>query len=260
MSSLIHIWRTHTHRRIWRAQKHLSVIYFGMERWKWRTYLGFEVHFDLRLWTSGFCNLTAHYFSNHLFSLCLNVIFLHFSNPLSRMSHIFLVSFLDCLTRDPSLPVMVAWKCLHLFPYFRRFLSGRRQRLIQTRCRSIALPLHSGSDVATAVRKIKPLSFAQCANQDLTSLCWNDRWMGTMYFAKLCTTSRADMPRLGPPEQCALQKLSRMIKWMPHCQRCTSCNPFLLVIKFIYNQLGLPSAFWMLKCVRFYPLYKLPFI
>lgn len=41
----------------------------------------FEVCFDLRLWTSGFCNLTAHYFPNHSFSACLNVIFLHYQTP-----------------------------------------------------------------------------------------------------------------------------------------------------------------------------------
>lgn len=41
----------------------------------------FEVCFDLRLWTSGFSNLTAHYFSNHSFSARLNVIFLHYQTP-----------------------------------------------------------------------------------------------------------------------------------------------------------------------------------
>lgn len=177
-----------------------------------------EITYVLGVWSalwfkaSGFCNLTAHYFKPLILSLpqChLSPL----STPLSRMSYIFLVSFLEYLTRDPFLPLMVAWKCLHLFPYFRHFLSGRYQQLIQMCCGSIVLLLHSGSDVATTVRKIKPLSFTQCTNQDLTSLCWNDRWMGTMYFAKLCTTSRADVPRLGPPEQCALQKLSWMIKW-----------------------------------------------
>lgn len=195
VSSRLHIWRTHTNWRIKSAKAFICYLFCdGEMEITYCTHSGFEVHFDWRLWTSGFCNLTAHYFSNHLFSLCLNVIFLHFSNPLSRMSYIFLVSFLEYLTRDPFLPFMVAWKCLHLFPYFRHFLSGRYQQLIQMCCGSIVLLLHSGSDVVTTVRRIKPLSFAQCPDEDLTSLCWNDRWMGTMYFAKLCTTSRADAP------------------------------------------------------------------
>lgn len=43
------------------------------------TYLGFEVSFDLGLWSFGFCNFTVHYFSNHLLSLCLKVSSLHYS-------------------------------------------------------------------------------------------------------------------------------------------------------------------------------------
>lgn len=73
--------------RSWRtlcrsSVKALSAFYFGAREMK-RTLMDseFEVCFDLRLWTSGFCNLTAHYSSNHSFSARLNVIFLHYQTP-----------------------------------------------------------------------------------------------------------------------------------------------------------------------------------
>lgn len=127
----------------------------------------FEVCFDLRLWTSGFCNLTAHYFTNHSFSARLNVIFLHYQTPSPEclFSELFakwplpsfLPSFRGEITMFTSPPVFS-----HNFSFTGNF--------VQMCCCRTALLLQSGRNVD---RKIRPLYFTQSTDQN--PLKWQQR-------------------------------------------------------------------------------------
>lgn len=135
-----------------------------------------EVCFDLRLWTSGFCNLTAHYFSNHSFSARLNVIFLHYQTPSP-----------ECLFSE----LFAKWPLPSFLPWWNSnvYISSRVSRnfsftgnFVQMCCCRMALLLQSGRN---ADRKIRALYFTQSTDQN--PLKWQQCGHSASYAQKRCT-------------------------------------------------------------------------
>ncbi len=138
------------------------------------TYLGFEVSF-LGLWTFGFCNLTVSLPQNHLPPLP-NLRFYSPRWPIYSEIFPFEKWLLPPIQGNMNI-------------YFRHFLS-RECQLIQMCCGSARcyccnqesynislMPWHSYHS-----QEIKPLSFTQCTNLDLTSLLCENRCTSTLYW------------------------------------------------------------------------------